>query len=1034
GQLVRIMFAAQGSSAVVDDVVLDADVGTIARASLNHGPHPRVEEEWRSNLFSTFEAHDGLAAHLLPLDDGSFLAVLVEYGPSGARVLPIKPNGAQLAASVSSPLGAGTNVTASAQPVALSATPYGRLFAESGLAGEGLRLRPDVATQPLAWRVTLAPEGVSLYSHNASGFLNLGKLLDPANPADDALDAIPDVLLTQAPAALFEDSDGDGYLDLVELELGSSPNDAQDVPGRNAAQAGELTTRVANATARVSAIRAPLSTMPSFLAPGENLTIELNVTAPTNVTAILVPALGRIGASVLLNVSNNSAGASSSTRWPGATVNVMRFIASLPHDVNASALDRLYDLRVDWLGGNDTQPRAVEVVSGYAVHPRVAIVADPRWASASSPLQNATDPLATIIPELNLLRPDLVLIVGDLTQDGGATELEGAYAAIQGLEVPSFVVAGDRDLAATPSGDGTALWQSIFGPLYYPIDYGPSFHGVALDTADWLYTDRVGTSGVSLTQGAQVRAAQLAWVQQDLAQSNASMRIAFGHHSPAWAQDAWQHASLENAAAGPQGTDAVGYLRVLLGAFGRYLPTPLDAASNAPAAITTGAEEGWTGAGRLELRDALRAGGVSTYFAGHTLADRVAQERDDGVVVEANGHTVHLVARDDTNQTASLADFDLGNQTRVLYLDTTAAGNHSAEYAGYRLYEINGTRGSGLWDGYDPAPNASLAPGWDLTQREVGLFSVPSGHLSENVSTIDNETFVNITSGLDEGANVTFSLTFHRQPGRAWAREALISREWRVDDDRDVLVPLRVENNSNISTRVYVDANAPNTRIQFAPAWANATVFNVKIGNASDDHQLADVSLQTCRIDACDPWRTVRSNLTKDDIVLVNLPAWFGVSPPQGAYALRTIGRDAAGNSEAPPNETSPDVTTVGLDTVPPELDPSAEGPAGSDGWFLGNVTVNASCMDATSGCVDAAGNVSPPGARLNLSTTPVTDDGWHNITITAEDAAGNPTTRTREVKIDSHAPVTIAQLAPAITGNWSTSNVTLYLNATDET
>jgi hypothetical protein len=108
----------------------------------------------------------------------------------------------------------------------------------------------------------------------------------------------------------------------------------------------------------------------------------------------------------------------------------------------------------------------------------------------------------------------------------------------------------------------------------------------------------------------------------------------------------------------------------------------------------------------------------------------------------------------------------------------------------------------------------------------------------------------------------------------------------------------------------------------------------------------------------------------------------------------------------------------------------TAAGPLLADGWVPGSATVTANASDnvgiaslkvLVDGATRDGGDRScdftravpcsnAPDVALGLGTAELTD-GTHTVAVTATDAAGNPATTQRSVRIDFHAPTVIAAL-----------------------
>ncbi|HET6203050.1 MAG TPA: metallophosphoesterase family protein [Planctomycetota bacterium] len=139
---------------------------------------------------------------------------------------------------------------------------------------------------------------------------------------------------------------------------------------------------------------------------------------------------------------------------------------------------------------------------------------------------------ASVASLVGSLAPDLVLILGDVIYPSGAASDMDAkyfvpYASLLG-DRPFYPALGNHDYAtgcAQPYLDAFCVPTSgPGGERYYSFDRGP-VHFVCADS-DPLSGPPSGCSSLSAF------AAQAAWLDADLAASNASWKIVFFHHPP----------------------------------------------------------------------------------------------------------------------------------------------------------------------------------------------------------------------------------------------------------------------------------------------------------------------------------------------------------------------------------------------------------------------------------------------------------------------------------------------------------------------
>jgi hypothetical protein len=139
------------------------------------------------------------------------------------------------------------------------------------------------------------------------------------------------------------------------------------------------------------------------------------------------------------------------------------------------------------------------------------------------------------IDAANLLDTDFVLTVGDLVEGycGPQTwmpQMRDYRKHMEQLEMPWFPVVGNHDIyggRSNPSGN-IELFKEHFGPLYYSFDYRWA-HFVALFSDEAL---SFSNPAVNQNFGAE----QLAWLREDLANTDATQIYVFLHH-PRWAYE-----------------------------------------------------------------------------------------------------------------------------------------------------------------------------------------------------------------------------------------------------------------------------------------------------------------------------------------------------------------------------------------------------------------------------------------------------------------------------------------------------------------
>lgn len=163
-----------------------------------------------------------------------------------------------------------------------------------------------------------------------------------------------------------------------------------------------------------------------------------------------------------------------------------------------------------------------------------------------------------------------------------------------------------------------------------------------------------------------------------------------------------------------------------------------------------------------------------------------------------------------------------------------------------------------------------------------------------------------------------------------------------------------------------------------------------------------------------------------------------GSSPVAGSsITLNTDGKhtvsltviDNAGNSTTVSS-------SVKIDQTPPAITFTPTGTTGNNGWYVSSVNVTISITDPASGVqssqysVDGGSSVNnAAGAVIPLS------DGSHTISASAVDNAGNDSTQSITLKIDTVPPALSVSLLPATpngANNWYRSLVSLSATSSD--
>ena len=144
-----------------------------------------------------------------------------------------------------------------------------------------------------------------------------------------------------------------------------------------------------------------------------------------------------------------------------------------------------------------------------------------------------------------------------------------------------------------------------------------------------------------------------------------------------------------------------------------------------------------------------------------------------------------------------------------------------------------------------------------------------------------------------------------------------------------------------------------------------------------------------------------------------------------GLHTVQFRASDNAGNV------TTTTAQILRIDTTAPVIAAVVTGANGSNGWYVSNVNTSASGSDSISGLASATLSVDG-GAAVGSS---VLTDGVHSVTATAIDIAGNTSSKTLTISVDTTAPIMNASRnGTSGKDGWYTSTVDFQITATDAT
>ena len=168
------------------------------------------------------------------------------------------------------------------------------------------------------------------------------------------------------------------------------------------------------------------------------------------------------------------------------------------------------------------------------------------------------------------------------------------------------------------------------------------------------------------------------------------------------------------------------------------------------------------------------------------------------------------------------------------------------------------------------------------------------------------------------------------------------------------------------------------------------------------------------------------SGLSAEEISLDGGGSWGASSQTlfDGTYSVVMRTRDAAGNITSENH-------TLKVDTTAPAFSTSLSGTNGNTGWFTFDVTIQHAYSDATSGLALSQMNVNSGGWQSIVDQS--FSDGVYSIEYALQDEAGNLTSVTENLQIDTIPPTRSVNI-PAANGNngWYKTQPTIEVSGTD--
>jgi len=216
---------------------------------------------------------------------------------------------------------------------------------------------------------------------------------------------------------------------------------------------------------------------------------------------------------------------------------------SIPSDIPVD----LYDLQVSLTSNDviydDTEPHAVKIIETIKDRYSIVHLTDIHVDDIRSFIFNCYESegykvIKKAIEMVNLLNPEFAVITGDVVFGVGYEwEYEHLYSVMLGFDVPVFMTIGNHDAInhdwqGSPERiDGMKAFNDLFAPVTYRTTYGTT-EFFALNSMDWTPQERLGLGIINFNWYGQLGEDQLSWFEDELAMSDAELRLVGFHHPP----------------------------------------------------------------------------------------------------------------------------------------------------------------------------------------------------------------------------------------------------------------------------------------------------------------------------------------------------------------------------------------------------------------------------------------------------------------------------------------------------------------------
>jgi len=306
------------------------------------------------------------------------------------------------------------------------------------------------------------------------------------------------------------------------------------------------------------------------------------------------------------------------------------------------------------------------------------------------------------------------------------------------------------------------------------------------------------------------------------------------------------------------------------------------------------------------------------------------------------------------------------------------------------------------------------------SDRMPSFMAMDASSLFDDYSSGENNFYLTLKTSALTGTVSSFSVEIYDQGYSPGVPSAIVADSTEV--------PKAVPGTVNAMVGVQgEDTIKPVSEVQDLPAYVNASSFTVQITSSDAGCGVDHVELYYQHDGGSYLKYVTSSNPSGEWTGSVT----FDISQAagQGIYHFYSIAEDGAGNRESAP--TAPDAT-VTVDLLSPSTNAMPSGTAGTDGWYVSQVTVTMNAVDAVSGVQSTAYRLN--GGIWNTYASPLSlSQGKHLLEYRSVDKAGNwEMVKVLEIDVDTNPPTVDAQTDLTPVNDWYRSPVEVVLTASD--